>query len=54
MTGNEFLKHVVDLTDGAYFGELSLIYNAPRTATVTSCERADLIVVTRFAYEKNY
>lgn len=45
-------KHVVDLQPGAYFGELSLIYNAPRTATVTSCDRCDLIVITRQAYEK--
>ena len=52
MTGNEFLKHVVDLNPGAYFGELSLIYNAPRTATVTSCERCDLVVISRQAYEK--
>lgn len=43
---------MVDLNPGAYFGELSLIYGAPRTATVTSCDRCDLIVISRFAYEK--
>ena len=43
---------MVDLGAGSYFGELSLIYNAPRTATVTSCENAELIVISRFAYEK--
>lgn len=45
-------KHIVDLGEGSYFGELSLIYNAPRTATVTSLDRVDLIVISRFAYEK--
>lgn len=43
---------MVDLNPGAYFGELSLIYNAPRTATVTSCDRSDLLVISRYAYEK--
>ncbi len=42
----------MDLNPGAYFGELSLIYNAPRTATVTSLDRCDLVVISRFAYEK--
>jgi CRP-like cAMP-binding protein len=40
------------LNPGSYFGELSLIYNAPRTATVTSCDRCDLVVISRYAYEK--
>jgi len=52
MTGVEFSKLVTDLSPGSYFGELSLIYNAPRTATVVSCERADLVVISRYAYEK--
>jgi len=52
MTGVEYFKHVADLPHGSYFGELSLIYNAPRTARVVSLDRSDLIVISRFAYEK--
>lgn len=34
------------LTDGEYFGEISLIYNCPRTATVSSLTYGTLAVLS--------
>lgn len=50
MTGSEFFKHAADLPPGAHFGELSLIYNCPRTASVVSGDECKLIVVSKHSY----
>jgi cAMP-dependent protein kinase regulator len=57
MTGLEYFKSAADLGPGAHFGELSLIYNSPRTASVISNGKCDLIVISRQSYNlvvRNY
>ncbi len=38
------------LTSGDHFGEMALLDDAPRSATVTAAERSDLAVLTREAF----
>jgi hypothetical protein len=44
-----FLTH---LKEGDSFGELSLIYGAPRAATIRTVEATDLIVISKEVYDK--
>lgn len=37
---------------GTYFGDLALMYNAPRSATVTAIEKCVLWVVDRFTFQR--
>ena len=39
-------KKVADLKGGDWFGEIALITNSPRTATVTATSPADVLVIT--------
>lgn len=39
-------KKVADLTAGDWFGEIALITNRPRTATVTATSPGDVLVIT--------
>ena len=39
-------KKVADLTAGDWFGEIALITNSPRTATVTATSPGDVLVIT--------
>jgi CRP-like cAMP-binding protein len=52
VTGSEFKKKVAVLKTGDSFGDLSLLYGAPRNATIKTKEDTDLIVMTKDAYEK--
>lgn len=45
-------KYLCDLKEGDSFGELSLIYGAPRAATIRTVEATDLIVISKEVYEK--
>ena len=40
-------KNIGELTDGDFFGEVSLIYNIPRTATITALTETFLIRTIR-------
>ena len=39
-------KKVADLSGGDWFGEIALITNRPRTATVTATSPGDILVIT--------
>jgi CRP-like cAMP-binding protein len=41
-----------DLGPGSFFGEMSLMTGAPRTATVTALEECELLVVCRVAFRE--
>jgi len=43
---------VAELRAGAAFGELALIYGAPRAATVKAAEPTDLLVINKAAFDK--
>lgn len=49
---NAVPKHITDLQAGDAFGEMSLIYGAPRAATVITTEPVELIVIKKDAYDK--
>lgn len=40
------------MNEGEYFGELSLIYGAPRAATIKAVEATDLIVISKKVYDR--
>lgn len=44
-------KVVTSLAVGCTFGELALLYNTPRTATVTSLTKCKLWVLERHVYK---
>lgn len=44
--------YICDLKEGDSFGELSLIYGAPRSATIKTIEPTDLIVISKHVYDK--
>ena len=46
-TGVEYKKKVAILKKGDSFGDLSLLYGAPRNATVMTREETDLIMMTK-------
>ncbi|CAD8098485.1 unnamed protein product [Paramecium sonneborni] len=46
------LKEIAQLGKGDAFGEISLLYNSKRTATVISNERSDLIVLEKDAFQE--
>jgi CRP-like cAMP-binding protein len=41
------LKEVGTLVKGDAFGEVSLMYNSKRTATITANEKSDLIILEK-------
>lgn len=45
-------KAVAELNKGKSFGELALIYGAPRSATVIAVEPSDLIVLDKYTYDR--
>jgi CRP-like cAMP-binding protein len=51
-TGQEFKKKVAILKKGDSFGDLSLLYGAPRNATVQTREETDFIMMTKYTYDK--
>lgn len=51
-TGAEYKKKVALLKKGDAFGDLSLLYGAPRNATVRTREPSDFIVMTKSTYDK--
>ena len=44
--------YIWDLKEGDSFGELSLIYGAPRAATIRTVEPTDLIVISKVVYDR--
>ena len=44
--------YLCDLKEGSSFGELSLIYGAPRAATIRTLETTDLIVISKQVYDR--
>ncbi|CAD8181144.1 unnamed protein product [Paramecium octaurelia] len=46
------LKEIAQLGKGDAFGEISLLYNSKRTATVIANERSDLIVLEKDAFQE--
>jgi CRP-like cAMP-binding protein len=45
-------KNMGELTDGDFFGELALIYNIPRTATITALTETTLIRIDRHPFNR--
>lgn len=45
-------ERVMDYTDGAYFGELALLKNEPRAATVTAETECKLLYLDRMAFKR--
>ena len=45
-------KNIGELTDGSFFGELSLIYNLPRTSTVTAVTDTSLIRIDKHPFNR--
>ena len=45
-------KNIGELTDGGFFGEISLIYNLPRTATVTAVTETSLIRIDKKPFNR--
>ena len=50
--GSEFLKKVAILKKGDSFGDLSLLYGAPRNATVRTKEDCYFIVMSKNTFDK--
>ena len=46
------LKEVGTLVKGDAFGEVSLMYNSKRTATINAHEKSDLIVLEKIVFQK--
>jgi CRP-like cAMP-binding protein len=51
-TGMDTRKKVAILKKGDAFGDLSLLYGAPRNATVITKDPCDFIVMTKAIYDK--
>ena len=45
-------KNIGELTDGDFFGEVSLIYNIPRTATITALTETFLIRIDKHPFNR--
>jgi hypothetical protein len=45
-------EYLCDLKEGDSFGELSLIYGAPRSATIRTVDLTDLIIITKEVYDR--
>ena len=45
-------KNIGELTDGDFFGELALIYNIPRTATITALTETSLIRIDKHPFNR--
>jgi small-conductance mechanosensitive channel len=45
-------RRMPDLGPGSFFGEMSLLTGAPRTATVAALEECELLVVGKFAFRE--
>ena len=46
------VKNLCELTDGDFFGEISLIYNIPRTATITALTETSLIRIDKNPFNR--
>jgi len=46
------LKNICELSDGDFFGELALIYNIPRTATITALTETSLIRIDKHPFNR--
>ena len=46
------LKQVMKLNEGDGFGELALLYDAKRSASIITLEKTDLIVLDRLSFQK--
>lgn len=44
--------YLCDLKEGDSFGELSLIYGAPRAATIRTAEPTDLIIISKAIFDR--
>ena len=52
MTAHEFRKKVGQLKKGDSFGDLSLVYGAPRNATIKTKEDSDFMILTKDIYDR--
>ena len=46
------MKNLGELTDGDFFGELALIYNIPRTATITALTETSLMRIDKHPFNR--
>lgn len=46
------LKNICELNDGDFFGEVALIYNIPRTATITALTETSLIRIDKHPFNR--
>ena len=46
------LKNICELSDGDFFGEIALIYNIPRTATITALTETSLIRIDKHPFNR--
>ena len=46
------LKNICELSDGDFFGEVALIYNIPRTATITALTETSLIRIDKHPFNR--
>jgi cAMP-dependent protein kinase regulator len=51
-TGSEFRKKVGTLKKGDSFGDLSLLYGAPRNATIKTREDTEFMYLTKDIYDR--
>ena len=45
-------KNICELSDGEFFGEVALIYNIPRTATITALTETSLIKIDKHPFNR--
>ena len=50
--GALFWKHRTSLDRGAYFGEMALLSNRTRNATIRACTAMDVLIIPKIDFDK--